>query len=62
MVEADGTLSRNMRTTPTSSSEPCLSQRQSSKDTIIASLAGGARDQGKVLIKLHSIYDNDEYL
>ena len=59
MVDGDET-STNMRTRTTSTSEPCLTQF--SKNTIIASLANGARDQGKVFIKLHSCYDNDGYL
>ena len=59
MVDGDETFTGNMRTrtTSTSASEPCLTQRQSIKDTIIASLASGGRDQGKVFIKLHSFYD-----
>ena len=50
MVEDDETLTRNIRTRTTSSSEPCLSQRQSADNIIIASLVSGAGDQGKVLI------------
>ena len=57
MVDGDETFTGNMRTRTTSTSEPCLTQRQSIKDTIIASLASGGRDQGKVFIKLHSFYD-----
>ena len=60
MVDGDETSTCNLRTRTNSSSEPCLSQF--SKNTIIASLANGARDQGKVFIKLHSFYDNDVYL
>ena len=60
MVEDDETC--NLRPRSTSSSEPCLSQRQAINNTIIASLANGGRDQGRVFIKLHSFYDNDGYL
>ena len=59
MVEEDETC--NLRPRSTSSSEPCLSQRQAINNTIIASLVSGARDEGKVFIK-HHFYDNDEYL
>ena len=60
MVEDDETLTCHLRTKTTS--EPCLTQRESIKNTISASLANGGKDQSKVFIKLHSFYDNDGYL
>ena len=60
MVDGEETSTCNMRTRTTSTSEPCLTQ--CIKNTIIASLANGERDQGRVFIKLHSFYDNDGYL
>ena len=52
MVDGEETSACNMRTRHASTSEPCLTQ--SSKNTIIASLTNGGRDQCKAFIKLHS--------
>ena len=60
MVDGEESWTCNMRRRASSTSEPCLSQ--SVKNTIIASLANGGRDQGRVFIKLHCFYDNDGYL
>ena len=62
MVEDDETLTCNVRTRTTSNSEPCLSQRQSADNIIIASVVSGAGDQGKVLIKRHYFYNNYQSL